>query len=164
MSQEKKARLAYQPPARRSASRFWLVAKDGTSPIVTLTLDCGGYEALPVFSHEEEAELFLCLGGIGEGWRARESSAGEITSLLFGPYAGVGSVALDPSPLMAPEMIDLVRMGRDRFVNLIAAPGGKIPSTGSGRTRISGRQNRLLFENSNRHPRTFTSAVSKLVS
>jgi hypothetical protein len=163
MIQEKKARLTYQPPARRSASRFWLVAKDGTSPIVTLTVDCGSYEALPVFSHEEEAELFLCLGGIGEGWRARESSAGEVVSLLLGPCAGVGSVALDPSPLMAPEMIDLVRMGRDRFVNLIAAPGGKIPSTRSGRTRTFGRQNRLLFRNSNRHPRALTSAGSKLL-
>jgi hypothetical protein len=164
MSRGKKAWLAQQSSGRRSAWRFWLVAKDGNCSIETLTVDCGGHEALPVFSHEEEAELFLRLGKIGDGWRVRESSAGEVVSLLFGPCAGVGSVALDPSPLMAPEMIDLVRVGRDRFVNLTAAPGGERTINRSGWTRISGRQNRLLFENANRHPSPFTSAGSKLLS
>ena len=126
-----------------------------------LTVDCGGDEALPVFSHEEEAELFLSLGGVGDGWRVRESAAGEIVSLLFGPCAGVGSVALDPSPLMAPEMLGLVRLGRDRFLDLIVAPGRERSLPGSGWTRALGRRNRLLFENSNRHPRPFTHAVSR---
>jgi hypothetical protein len=164
MTQEKKAWLDQQPLGRRSTWRFWLVAKDGNCSIETLTVDCGGHEALAVFSHEEEAELFLRLGKIDDGWRVRESSAGEIVSLLFGPCAGVGSVALDPSPLMAPEMIDLVRVGRDRFVNLAVAPGGERTITRSGWTRTSGRQNRLPFENANRHPSPFTSAGSKLLS
>ena len=155
---------AGRQPGRPPGSTYWLIAKVENGRMEALTVDGGDDEALPVFSHEEEAELFLCLGGIGGGWRARESSAGEVVSLLFGPCAGVASVALDPSPLMAPEMIDLVRMSRDRFVNLIAAPGGKMPSTRSGWTRTAGRQDRLLFENSNRHPRPFTSAGSKLLS
>lgn len=129
-----------------------------------LTVDYGNASSLPVFSHEEEAELFLCLGEIGDGWRVRESSAGEIVSLLFGPCVGVGSVALDPSPLMAPEMIGLVRVGRDRFLDLITAPARKRPLPRSGWTQTPGWQNRLLFENSNRHPRPFTSASSKLLS
>jgi hypothetical protein len=123
MTQEKKVRPAHPSPARGSASRFWLVAKDGTCPMEILTMDCGGDEALPVFSHEEEAELFLGLGGVGDGWRVRESAAGEIVSLLFAPCAGAGSVVLDPSPLMTPEMMGLVRVGRDRFLDLIATPG-----------------------------------------
>ena len=85
MTQEKKARPARHSPARRSAWTFWLVAKDGTSPMEILTVDCGDDEALPVFSHVEEAELFLALGGVGDGWRVRESAPGEIVSLLFGP-------------------------------------------------------------------------------
>jgi hypothetical protein len=164
MSLGKNARIAQQPPARRSAWRLWLVAKDGTCSVETLTVECGGHEALAVFSHEEEAELFLYLGKIGDGWRVRESSAGEVVSLLFGPYAGVGSVALDPSPLMAPEMINLVRVGRDRFVNLIAVPGEERTITMTKRTRISGQQNRLLIENSNRRPRPSPSAGSTLLS
>jgi len=91
--------------------------------MAVFTLDCGGDEALPVFSHEEEAEMFLGLGGAGDGWRVRESSAGEIVSLLFGPCRGVRGVALDPTPVMTSEMIEFVRVGRARFVDLIAASG-----------------------------------------
>jgi hypothetical protein len=161
MIEEDESRQAHHPLARRPASRFWLVAKDGACPMEILTVDYGDDEALPVFSHEEEAELFLCLGEIGDGWRVRESSAGEVVSLLFGPCVGVDSVALDPSPLMAPEMMGLVRVGRDRFLDLITAPDRKRPLPRSGWTQTPGRQNRLLFENSNRHPRPFTSAGSR---
>src|SRR5918997_5663903 len=143
MTQEKKAWLDQQPPGRRSAWRFWLVAKDGNCSIETLTVDCGGHEALAVFSHEEEAELFLRLGKIDDGWRVRESSAGEIVSLLFGPCAGVGSVVLDPSPLMESEMMGLVRVGRDRFLDLITSPARKRPPPRSGWTQTPGRENRL---------------------
>jgi hypothetical protein len=161
MIEEDESRQAHHPLARRPASRFWLVAKDGACPMEILTVDYGDYEALPVFSHEEEAELFLCLGAIGDGWRVRESSAGEVVSLLFGPCVGVDSVALDPSPLMAPEMMGLVRVGRDRFLDLITAPASKRLPPRSGWTQTPGRQNRLLFENSNRHPRSFISAGSR---
>lgn len=142
MTEEEKARPTRQPPARPSASTFWLVAKDGNCPVEVFTVDCGGDEALPVFSHEEEAELFLGLGGAGDGWRVRESSAGEIISLLFGPCAAVRSVALDPSPLMATEMVGLVRVGRDRFVDLIGAPGRDKPLPGLGWAKTPDRPNR----------------------
>ncbi len=163
MIEEDESRQAHHPLARRPASRFWLVAKDGACPMEILTVDYGDYEALPVFSHEEEAELFLCLGEIGDGWRVRESSAGEIVSLLFGPCAGAGSVVLDPSPLMMSEMMGLVRVGRDQFLDLITTPASKRLPPRSGWTQTPGRQNRLLFENSNRHPRSFISAGSKLL-
>ena len=80
----------------------------------------GGEEALPVFSHEEEAEMFLYLGGLGEGWRARESAAGEVTSILCGLCAGVKKVALDPLPKMLDEKtVGLVSLERERFLNLV---------------------------------------------
>jgi hypothetical protein len=104
-----------------------------------LTVNYGDDEALPVFSHEEEAELFLGLGEIGDPWRGRESSAGEVVSLLFGPCVGVASVALDPSPFMAPEMIGLVRVGRDRFLDLITTPARKKTLPRSGWTQTPGR-------------------------
>jgi hypothetical protein len=160
MIHEDESRPAHQPLGRRSVSPFWLLATAGNCPMDILTVDCGGGVALPVFSHEEEAELFLGLGGVADGWRVRESSAGELVSLLFGPCAGVESVALDPSPLMASEMMALVRVGRDRFLDLITTPARK--STLPGWSQTPGRQDRLLFENSNRHPRPLTSAGSKL--
>ena len=110
--------LAGRQPGRPPGSTYWLIAKVENGRMEALTVDGGGDEALPVFSHEEEAELFLCLGGIGGGWRARESSAGEVVSLLFGPCAGVASVALDPLPgTVAGAMIELVSLSRERFLD-----------------------------------------------
>jgi hypothetical protein len=74
---------------------------------------------LPVFSFEQEVEMFLRLGGYydGGGWRARESSAGELVSVLCGPCADVEGVALDPHPEMLEDgTIELVEVGRRRFV------------------------------------------------
>ena len=52
---------------------------------------CSGEQALPVFSGEGEAEMFGWLEGVFEqDWRARETSSGELVSILFGPCAGVG--------------------------------------------------------------------------
>ena len=75
---------------------------------------------MPVFSSEEEAELFLGFGGVTGGWWARESSAGELVSVLSGPCAGVKKVALDPSPEIVVEgTVGLVSLLRESFMNLI---------------------------------------------
>jgi hypothetical protein len=72
---------------------------------------------LPVFSHEEEAEMFLRLGGAGEGWRVSESGTGELVSALYGPCAGVKEVALDPLPtIVAERTVGLMSLDRKRFV------------------------------------------------
>ena len=87
--------------------------------VLTIQLSTGG-EALPVFSHEEEAEKFVRLGSWGAGWRAREASARELVSLLLGPCAGVGLVALDPWPEIHVEMVvGLIGVNRVDFVNLL---------------------------------------------
>ena len=79
-------------------------------------------ETLPVFSSEEEAEIFLQLGGVTGGWRARGSSTGELVSVLSGPCAGVKKVALDPSSeMVVEETVGLVSLLREGFMNLIMA-------------------------------------------
>jgi hypothetical protein len=103
--------------ARAPGSTYWLVAKNNNSRMEVLTIDRDGKEALPVFSFREEAEMFLWLGGFDEGWRVRESGAGEIVSVAMGPCAGVGYVALDPLPEMVAEnTIGLVSLDRERFL------------------------------------------------
>ncbi len=82
----------------RRHKRWWLIAKNGNSRVEFLTTDreddCG--ETLVIFGHEEEAEMFVYLGGYGDDdWCARESSSGEIVSVLYGPCSGVEGVALD---------------------------------------------------------------------
>jgi hypothetical protein len=110
------------PEGTRRRLRWWLIAKTENGRVEFLTTtgcDEDGGETLPVFGHEEEAEMFLHLGGYGDdGWSARESSIGEIVSVLCGPCSGVEGVSLDPLPGMVGEgTLCLVRLGRERFLD-----------------------------------------------
>ena len=62
--------------------------------------------------------MFLRLGGHdGDGWRERESSAGELVSVLCGPCADAKSVALDPLPgMLGDGTAALVEVDRERFL------------------------------------------------
>lgn len=97
---------------------FWLIVQGEPARMQALTTDLdSGVAALPVFSFEDEARIFLDLGALGEGWRVRETMAGELTSVLFGPCAGVGRVVLDPLPSpFAKALMGLVSMRREAFM------------------------------------------------
>jgi hypothetical protein len=96
---------------------FWLIVKDRTGGMEVLrTTLASGEEALPVFSFEDEARMFLELGTSG-CWRVRETTAGELTSVLLGLCAGVERVVLDPLPgQFAQALIGLASMGREAFI------------------------------------------------
>ena len=66
MREGKKARPHRWPPGRRPASRWWLLAKDGGSGLEVLVVVHSDERALPVFSGEGEAEMFVWLGGAFE--------------------------------------------------------------------------------------------------
>ena len=94
---------------------------------------------MPVFSSEEEAKMILQFGGVTGGLRARESSPGELVSVLSGPCAGVKKVALDPSPEMVNEgTVGLVSLLRESFMNLIIAE--EVNPLGSGSRRSEAAQ------------------------
>lgn len=125
-----------EPLVKSRAARrpLWLIAKheNGRTEVFTIHPGSDG-KTLPIFSHEEEAEMFLWLGSPGAGWRARETTAGELVSLLCGPCADVGKVALDPLPLFGDEaMAGLVSLPREDFMrNLIDEREPRIPCRGS---------------------------------
>ena len=98
--------------------RWWLIAKNSNARWEFLTTHGDGEETLAVFAHEEEAKMFLHLGGYSDdGWRVRESSPGEIVSVLYGPCWGAESVALDPLPGMVDEgTLSFDRLERERFL------------------------------------------------
>lgn len=109
-----------------SGRAYWLVMKQetGRTAPLTVTLPDGG-EALPVFSFEEEAQMFLWFVENGDEWFAFEVSSGELISLLFGPRAVAQNVALDPSPEIVDEMaVGLVTVSRERFVGRITGAEG----------------------------------------
>jgi hypothetical protein len=106
----------------RRRPRWWLIAKTEKGRVeflTTMAQNEDGGETLPVFGYEEEAEMFLHLGGYGDdGWSARESSSGEIVSVLCGPCSDAEGVALDPLPGMVGDgTVCLVWLGRERFLD-----------------------------------------------
>ena len=110
---------------RPSGSAFWLIFADEHTLMHPLTVALpGSGEALAVFSSKEEAEMFLWLGIEGDDWRIRETSAGEIISLLYGPCSEAKSVALDPFPeMLADGLAGLVALDRARFLERVARRG-----------------------------------------
>lgn len=110
---------------RPLGSMYWLITKNENGRVEVLTIClAGGEEALPVFSYEEEAQMFVSLGGAGDGWQVRESTAGELVSVLHGPCAHVVRVALDPLPQMvADETIRLLSLDRERLLGLVLGRG-----------------------------------------
>ena len=82
-----------------------------------LTLDTGDEMVLPVFSFQEESELFLRLEATEADWWPRETTTGALVSLLLSLCAQVDKVALDPLPgLWEREILGLVSTGRRHFV------------------------------------------------
>ena len=118
MQIEKASRRTTKSPGGPTPTTRWMIARDGEGRLEPLCVRAGLWKVLPVFSFEEEAEMFLHLGGYEEsGWRARESCAGELVSVLLGPCIDVKGVALDPLPEMLEDgTIELVEVGRRRFV------------------------------------------------
>ena len=114
-------RSGEQTSRKSSGSSYWLIAKNENGRIEVSTVRLpGGEEALAVFGHEEEAELFLWLEVSSHGWRTKESSAGELISVLYGLRNGVEKVVLDPLPrMLAEKTVGLVSMERERFVDFI---------------------------------------------
>lgn len=104
--------------ARPPGPAYWLIAKNENCRIEVLTVGLAeGEEALPVFSFEEEAQMYLGFEASGDGWRIRETRAGELVSVLFGLCARVGHVTLDPLPQMVTdETVRLLTLDRKSFV------------------------------------------------
>lgn len=66
-------RTVKQAPGRYPGSAYWLIARNENSRSEVLATGLtGGEKALPVFSHEEEAEMFLRLWEVGfDGWQVK---------------------------------------------------------------------------------------------
>ena len=108
----------------------WLITKYDHSKMNALTIRLGGDgEALAVFGFEEEAEMFLHLrrAALEEGWRVRQTSVGELVSVLYGPCSDVKKVVLDPVPEVGRhELVDLLSMYRNDFLRFVL--GDEVPS------------------------------------
>ena len=116
--------------ARAGRSR-WLITKYDHSKMNALTIYLSGDgEALAVFGFEEEAEMFLHLRSatLGEGWGVRQTSVGELVSVLYGPCSNAKKVILDPLPgvVGGEELIGFLSMRRNDFLRILL---GEEPSS-----------------------------------
>src|SRR5918911_3309850 len=81
---------------------LWIIISYQNYRMDALTLDPdsdGGF--LVVFSFKEEAEAFLSLleDDHKSDWRSRQTTAGELGSILIGPCAKAEGLVVDPLPL-----------------------------------------------------------------
>ena len=98
---------------------LWLIVKQGCSGLEVFTI---GRHMLPVFSFREVVETFLHFRDAAESWHARETTCGELVSILYGPCREVEDVSLNP----LPETVELVSFSRKAFVEALL--GSEIPS------------------------------------
>jgi hypothetical protein len=130
------AKVSKNKATRRS---FWLIVTRAHGRMEVLTIDAGGETVLPVFSFQEEGEFFLSLEAAEADWWLRETTTGELVSLLLGLCARVDKVALDPLPSLGErEIIGLVSTGRRRFVRYLMGEDTAHPE----RKKPSGRETR----------------------
>jgi hypothetical protein len=123
--------------ARRS---FWLIATRTHGRMEVLTLDTGGETALPIFSFQEEGEIFLGLEATEADWYLRETTTGELVSLLLGLCARVDKVALDPLPgLGEREILGLVSTSRRHFLRHLLGEVAAHPERKNPCGRVTGR-------------------------
>jgi hypothetical protein len=110
---------------------LWIIISYQNNRMDALTLDPdsdGGF--LAVFSCKEEAEAFLNLleDDQKSDWRGRQTTAGELVSILLGPCASVKGVALDPLPLLfSRAMLRFVSVNRERFVQELLEEHKELP-------------------------------------
>jgi hypothetical protein len=99
--------------AKMASTSLWIIVHQRCRGLEVLT---GGCHVLPVFSSRREAETFLLLEA-PSGWRVRETTCGELVSVLYGPCRNVEHVALDP----LPDMVERVSLSRKAFVGALVA-------------------------------------------
>jgi len=101
---------------------LWIITCYRNNRMDVLTIDPDGDDggSLPVFSFKEEAQTYLSLSENdqeGRRWRIRETTAGELVSVLRAPCADVGQVMLDPLPLLLGRlMAPLCSVAREWFL------------------------------------------------
>ena len=99
---------------------YWLIVKRRRGKLEVLTKGLAdGRRVLPVFSFQEEANVYL-RHGIRGSWQLRQTQAGELVSLLYSLCRKVELVALDPmSDVETEAMNGLVSLERERFVDVL---------------------------------------------
>jgi hypothetical protein len=126
----------------RAYRSHWLITKYDHSKMSALTIYLGGDgEGLAVFGFEEEAKMFLHFrrAALGAGWRVRQTSVGELVSVLYGPCSGAKKVVLDPLPAIVggEELIGFLSVRRNDYLRILLGEEPSSPHLVPSRTSRS---------------------------
>jgi hypothetical protein len=89
---------------------------------LTVFLPDGTTEAMALFSGQEEARMFCHFSKEGASSTIRQTTAGEVLSLLYCPWGAAKHVALDPFPeiLGSRLLLGLLTLDRADFARRFA--------------------------------------------
>jgi hypothetical protein len=115
-------------PARRTSTlyAFWMVLEGSARRLpLTVFLPDGTTEAMALFSGEEEARMFCHICKEGAISNIRQSTTGEVISLLYCPWCAAKHVALDPFPEILGDrlLLGLLTLSRADFARRFAGLG-----------------------------------------
>ena len=102
----------------RTVHAFWMVLEGSPQALpLTVFLSDGTTEALALFSGEEEARMFCHFCEKGASANLRQTTTGEVISLLYCPWCTAKHVALDPFPeiLGGRLLLGLLTLSREEF-------------------------------------------------
>jgi hypothetical protein len=115
--------------ARRTSTvhAFWMVLEGSPQALpLTVFLSDGTTEALALFSGEEEARIFCHFCEKGASANIRQTTAGEVISLLYCPWCAAKHVALDPFPeILGGRLLELLTLDREDFALRFAGLGSE---------------------------------------
>jgi hypothetical protein len=122
---------------------FWMVLEGSARGLPLMVFLSDGTEAMALFSGEEEARMFCHFCEEGASTNIRQTTTGEVISLLYCPWCAAKHVALDPFPeilLGSRLLLGLLTLSRAdfarRFGGLGSDPVGRVPR-GTHRVRPS---------------------------
>ena len=83
-------------PGSRSVPVWFVISRYENNRLRVLNIPAAGGDTLLIFSTETSASEFLERHGLGPKWQVRETTAGELISILLSPPVEMPQVSLDP--------------------------------------------------------------------
>ena len=117
----------------RTVHAFWMVLEGSPQALPLMVFLPDGTNALALFSGEEEARMFCHFCEEGASSNLRQTTTGEVISLLYCPWCAAKHVALDPFPeiLGSRLLLELLTLSREefalRFAGLDSEPVARPP-------------------------------------
>jgi hypothetical protein len=117
----------YGVRARRTSTVhvFWMVLEGSPKALPLTVFLSDGKQALALFSGEEEARMFCHFCERAASTNIRQTTTGEVLSLLYCPWCAAKHVALDPFPeiLGGRLLLGLLTLDRTDFARRFAGLG-----------------------------------------